>query len=80
MQRKVVAESRIVNGKVELEVPGGTEGATVTVSAVISEEQPVVITEDEKRWLLASIASGEADNGRDFLEILNEMKDEESRV
>lgn len=72
-----VAAGRIVNGNVELEVPGGAGRATVR--AVLFEDFATVSPE-QKQWLLAAMDSNEPVDARDAPEILEELIEEDSRM
>jgi hypothetical protein len=63
------------SGKVELDLPGVVDGESVT--AVILDQQPVVLTAAERDSLVRSIASGEIDDGLDALEALEAFEQEE---
>jgi len=73
-----VAEGQIRDGKVELQVPNGEEGATVT--ALLFEAPSVTVTPEEREWLLEIMAAGETEVGRDAMEVLNEIFGEEERT
>ncbi len=69
-----LVSGRASAGKVAFSVPQVREGEEVT--AVILDRQPLTLTVEEKEFLLASISSGEVDDGLDAVEALDAIDDE----
>lgn len=66
-----VTSARVVNGKIELDVPEAVDGSTI--QAVILNQVPYRLTDEEREMLAESIASGEVDDGRDAFEALDAL-------
>jgi len=66
-----IAIGKVKNGKVVLKAGRHKEGTAIR--AFLFEDVPVRVTEEQREWLLLSIASGVVDDGKDASEVLDEI-------
>jgi hypothetical protein len=67
-----VTKGRVVGGRIEVEGEALPEGKTLKI--VILEDEAFSVTDEEKRFLLESLASAERGETVDGFELLEELR------
>ncbi len=67
-----ITTTRVANGRVAVDAETLSEGQLVKV--VILEEEPVILSDEEKAWLRGALASARDGESTDALAFLEELE------